>query len=312
VKKVLQIFILVSGAIFILASISGCTNTTDHTRSELNVGLMASIDAFPIVIAYRQGYFEDEGLNVNLIPFSSAGTRDASILAGELDATTADLVAVGLFIEAGLPIRATGLTGGRFTLVANEGFYSINDLKGEAIVISENTAIDFVLDHMVTSAGFELDHIKRSIVPSIPDRMELLRAGQATAAVLPEPWASIAINDGLYGITNTIDLDFIPFIIAFTDSVLENQPEDVRAFYRAYNRAIDFLNNNPLEAYFYMMVEEINFSEAVADFLILPDFTHNTLPEMYVLEAAIDWLITRKLVSPNMNPTDLINRVAFE
>ena len=306
-------------ASLMLVLLSACTNDADEPQGtageelgELTVGLMPSLDAFPIVIAHYRGYFEDEGLTVNLVPFSSAAARDAAVQAGELDVTTADLIAVGLFVEAGLPMRATGLTGGRFTLVTNEGFYSIEDLAGETVVISQNTAIDFILDQMIMRAGFDLDHIERSIVPAIPERMELLREGQVTAAVLPEPWATIAIADGLYGIMNTIEMGFVPFIKAFTDNVLDNQPNEVRAFYRAYNRAIDFLNATPLEDYFHIMVDVIGFPADVVDHLVLPEFTHNTMPADDVLEATIEWLQSRGLVSDDMTVDDLINTIAFD
>ena len=149
----------------------------DVDLGELTIGLMPAIDAFPIVIAHYFGYFADEGLTVRLEPFTSSANRDAALQAGELDAATVDLVAVGLFVEADFPIRATGVTSGHFILVSHAGFYSIEDLADESVVISANTAIDFVLDQMVDNAGFALDHIERVIVPPIPERMELLRDG---------------------------------------------------------------------------------------------------------------------------------------
>lgn len=293
-----------------------CSDDTDNSSTgelgELTIGLMPALDAFPIVLAHYLGYFEDEGLTVHLEPFSSSTNRDAALQAGELDAATVDLIAVGLFVEADLPIRATGETSGRFTLVANEGFYSIEDLAGETVVISYNTAIDFVLDKMVQLAGFELDHIERTIVPAIPERMELLREGQVTAALLPEPWATIAIVDGFYGITNTVEIEFVPFVTAFTDEVLENQPADVQAFYRAYNRAIDYLNATPLEEYFHIMVDVIGFPPDVVDHLILPEFTHNQLPTDDVLDATIEWLQSRELVSEDMTVDDLVSTIAVD
>ena len=307
---------------FLLVTLMACSDAADEYQENnpsdrvelgaLTVGLMPSIDAFPIVIAHERGYFEDEGLTVHLEPFSSAASRDDALEAGRLDAATVDLVAVGLSIEAGNPLRVTGATSGRFTLVANEGFYNIEDLAGESVVISAYTAIDFVLDQMVERAGFELNHINRMIVPSIPERMELLREGQVTAAVLPEPWATIAMADGLYGITNTIEMGFVPFVISFTDDALATQQADIQAFYRAYNRAVDFLNATPLEDYFHIMVDVIGFPADVADHLILPEFTHNQMPADDVLEAAIEWLVSRGLISDEMTVTDLVNTIAFD
>jgi len=287
--------------------------TDEVELGELTVGLMPSIDAFPIVIAHYNGYFADEGLTVNLEAFSGTPYRDAALQAGELDAATVDLVAVGLSREAGVtPLRATGSTSGRFTLVAGAGFDTIEALAGETVVISQNTAIDFVLDQMVDLAGFDADHIETLAIPAIPARLEYLRAGNVAAALLPEPWASVAIAEGFYGITNTIEIGFIPFVTAFRDEALENQQAEIQAFYRAYNRAIDFLNASELDDYFHIMVDVIGFPEDVAQHLILPEFTHNVMPEDHVLEAAISWLLSRELITEGMDAEDLVDHVAFE
>jgi len=325
--KFLMFLMVCSLLATLVACSSGIDNSTEHDSTndyteiepvddvelnELTIGLMPSIDAFPVVMAHYLGYFKDEGLTVHLQPFLGTANRDAALQAGELDAATVDLVAVGLFIEAGLPIRVTGSTNGRFTLVANEGFYSIEDLADEAVVISYNTAIDFVLDQMVQLAGFEPDYIERSIVNPIPERMELLRAGQVSAALLPEPWATIAIADGFYGITNTIEIEFNPFVIAFTDEALETRQAEIKAFYRAYNRAVDFLNATPITEYFHVMVDVIGFSPDVVNHLVVPEFTHNQLPSSDVLDATIEWLLSRELVSEEMTIDDLVSTVAFD
>lgn len=285
----------------------------DVELGELTVGLMPAIDAFPIVIAHYRGYFADEGLTVNLEPFSSATDRDAALQAGLIDVATVDLVAVGLSREAGIvPLRATGLTSGRFTLVANAGFDSIEDLAGATVVISQNTAIDFVLDQMVDVAGFDADHIDTLAIPAIPARLEYLRAGNVAAALLPEPWATLAIAEGFYEITNTIEIGFVPFVTAFTDDALETGQAEIQAFYRAYNRAIDFLNASELDDYFHIMVDVIGFPEEVAEHLILPEFAHNAMPEDHVLEATISWLLSRDLITEGMTTEDLVDPLAFE
>jgi NitT/TauT family transport system substrate-binding protein len=288
-------------------------NSNPVELGELTVGLMPSIDAFPIVIAHDRGYFADEGLTVTLESFSSATDRDAALQAGLLDATLFDLVAVALSREADIkPLSVTGLTTGRFTLVANEGFDTIEDLASETVVISQNTAIDFVLDQMVSLAGFDNDHLNTLAIPAIPARLEYLRAGNVAAALLPEPWATIAMAEGLQEITNTIEIGIIPFVTAFTDEAIETMPQEIRAFYRAYNRGVDFLNASELDDYFHIMVDVIGFPEEVAAHLILPTFAHNQIPEDHVLEATISWLLSRDLITEGMTTEDLIDRVAFE
>ncbi|MCL2559135.1 MAG: ABC transporter substrate-binding protein [Turicibacter sp.] len=309
-------------AIALLFTLAACNNDEDGAYpdgfeielGELTIGLMPSVDAFPIVIAYYHGYFEDEGLTVHLEPFVGSGYRDAALQAGLLDGATVDLVAVGLSRGGAVPLQATGLTSGRFTLVASDGFDSIESLAGETVVISQNTAIDFVLDQMIDLAGVDADDIETLAIPAIPARLEYLRAGNVAAALLPEPWASVALAEGFVEITNTVEIGFIPFVIAFTDDVVENQAADIQAFYRAYDRAIDFLRDAEMADYFPIMVEVIGFPAEVAEHLIMPEFFHSRMPEDHVVEAAIAWLLSRNLISTNdeMSADDLISTVAFD
>lgn len=278
----------------------------------LRIGLMPSVDAFPIVMAQALGFFDEFGLTVDLVPFSGAPYRDAAILAGEIHGATVDLIAVGLSQEAGVvPLQAAGVTSGMFTLMGKEGFTTVSDLAGETVAISQNTAIDLVLSQILSDAGYEKGFVDALPIPSIPSRVAYLRDGssEVAAGIFPEPWASILLAEGFYPITNTLELDFVPFVMAFTDDAVENLSEEIEAFIKGYDLAVAWLNDAQLDEYFQTIVNVIGFPEEAANYLVVPTFLELLPPSTRVLEATITWLEARELIGAgHLTPSDLITQ----
>lgn len=282
----------------LLLVITGCS--PDLSQGEdmpLQIGLMPTMDSVVIATAYELGFFENHGVEVELISFSSASDRDAAFQARTLDGATVDLIAVGLFNEGGFPVQATSVTTAHFTLIGQAHYVDLESLVDGTVMISNNTAVDFIMDQMLTVHGLPHDHIHRTEVGNIPARFEMVRGGQADAALISEPFATMAAADGLSVISDTFQIDFNPLVLAFSLDVIENRADELRAFYRAYNEAVDFLNTNPIETHLDMIVDLIGFPEEVINHIELPTFLKSELPSDELIEIAIHWLIGRGLVS---------------
>ena len=275
----------------------------------LQIGLMPTMDSVAIATAYELGFFTAHGVQVELIPFSSARDRDSAFQAGALDGATVDLIAVGLFNEGGIPIRATSVTTAHFTLIGQSQYEDLESLADGTIMISYNTAIDFVMDQMLYTHGLSHDHIVREEVGNIPARFEMVRTGQAEAALISEPFATMAVADGLSVISDTFQIDFNPFALAFSLDIIENRADDLRAFYLAYDEAVAFLNSNPIEAHLDMIVDLIGFPEVVVDYIALPTFLTSAVPSDEIVEIARRWLIGRALISADTNPADFTHEI---
>jgi len=282
---------------------------TEGEKPPLKIGLMPTMDSVAIATAYELGFFDSQGLKVELISFSSARDRDSAFQAGALDGATVDLIAVGLFNESGKPIRATSVTTAHFTLIGQPQYEDIESLAGGSVLISSNTAIDFVLDQMLHAFDLPYDHIVREEVGNIPTRFEMVRAGQAQAALISEPFATMAGADGLSIISDTFQIDFNPFVLAFSLDVIENRTDDLHSFYIAYNEAVEFLNTNLVETHLEVIVDLIGFPEEVVDYIQTPTFLRSTLPSYEIIEVVRQWLIDKELISEDMNIEDFIFEV---
>ena len=293
--------------IIILIMIGACSsNTLYEENTPLRIGLMPTMDSVAIATAYELGLFEEHGIQIELINFSSASDRDAAFQAGALDGATVDLIAVGLFNEGGFKVRATSVTTAHFTLIGQSEYPDLVSLAGRTVMISNNTAIDFVLDQMLIAHGLPYDHVIREEVGNIPARFEMVRTHQAEAALISEPFAAMAAAEGLAVISDTFQIDFNPFVFAFSLDVIENRTDELRAFYFALDEAVDYLNSNPTYDHLDMIIDLIGFPEAAHDYIQLPTFLANELPATEIVDIALEWLISRELISEDTKPESFI------
>ena len=193
---------LVSLAVSFGALLGGCGGKAVPTP--LRIAVLPIVDALPLYVAQQEGYFADQGIEVELVPASSAAERDQLLQAGQIDGMITDLVALALYNH-----DATQVIGLRYAMVptaqspqfrilasAASGYTTPADLAGVPVGVSEGTVIEYVTDRLLAAAGVPYSEIETLAVPRIPDRMSLLSAGELAAATLPEPLGSLAAMQG--------------------------------------------------------------------------------------------------------------------
>ncbi len=233
-------------------TLSACSSG-DQPETRLRVAVLPILDSLPLYVADVEGFFAEEGIEVELITASSAAERDQLLQAGQVDAVITDLVALALVNR-----DETQLVAVRYAMVPTREFaqfrilaapnadvQSSADLAGVAIGVSEGTVIEYVTDRLLAAEGLALDQIETLAVPKIPDRMALLAASELTAATLPEPLGALALQQGAQlVIDDTAHPQFSCSIFAVRAGVLTDRPEAVRSFVRAIDRASAAINDD--------------------------------------------------------------------
>jgi len=262
-------------------------------QEPLQFGIMGAVEAIPFMMAQQLGFLD--GIPIDLIVFTAARERDAALQAGALDGIVADLVAVALYQEAGFDLRITGAANGTFALVGAEPLTDV--------ALSANTATELVLDLL------QLESITKTEIPQIPLRLELLKEGQVSAALLPEPYASIAQDAGFQTVASTQELGFNPFITAFTYQAIQEQQDIIAKLFEAYNKAVAYLNTYPLTPYHDFLSHQLGFPENTWQAYTLPKLEPNTAPNPEHLEMALDWLLKQGLITER--PQNLLSPLPF-
>jgi NitT/TauT family transport system substrate-binding protein len=289
--------------------VSGCGNKqSDKELQAVTVGVMPDIDSVPIIIAQEKGYFAEEGLKVNIQQFKSAMDRDAALQSGNLDGAISDLLAVAFAKSGGFDVKVTAYTDGDYKLIAgkNENVASPKDLAGKDVAVSKNTIIEYVTDQISVSQSMKEDSINKVVIPQIPTSLEMLQNGKLAAATLPEPMGSIAIANGCKFITDSEQLGINPGVMMFTAKCVDNKRAELQAFYRAYNKAVKYLNEHPQDEYMDLIIEKSGFPAIAKTALKLPKYREAGLPQEKDVVDCMKWMNSKGLIKQEFSYKDLV------
>ncbi|MBQ8999721.1 MAG: ABC transporter substrate-binding protein [Clostridium sp.] len=299
------------------ASMVACGSKKEEVETEktkLTVGVMGSIDAVPLVIAKENGYFEEEGVDLDLQIFKAANDRDAALQAGELDGVLCDETAISIYQNSDIDMKITGTTNGSWTLVAGKdsGITSLSDLKGKKVGISKNTMIEYLADDIALSNGLEVSDIEKVAIPAMPARLEALKNNQIDAAILPAPFNDTAVADGGVEITKIYNKDIMISVTAFLQEVIDKDANAIKGFYNAYNKAIDFINSNDISEYEDIIISTVGYSEDMRGNIVLPEFKTNYLPAEENVQNVLDWSKEKGLLTKDITAKDVMSDVGIK
>lgn len=256
---------------------------------KIKVGLLPIVDALPFVVAEKENLFKAEGLDVELIYFGSARDRDSAIVAGQVDVAVHDPVGALMLIGNGVPIKIVGFVCCLNETDSNVGFYyvrapGVRNIK--TVAISKNTIIEYVASKIVKGDVEFVD------VPSIANRYQLLIEGKVDAAVLPDPWGTLAIMKNATLIARHRDL-----VVLVASERLLNTPEGRRAVEKlvtALNKAVDLYNANP-EKYRDILAEKLRLPAEFKQHIIVWK-AHIVKMPREIFDDATNWLVKKGLV----------------
>ena len=308
--------------LFVTLLIAGCgasnsekkAETPSQSKKPIVIGLMPDTDSIPFIIAEKNGYFKEEGVEVTLMPFKSAMDRDAAMQSGNLDGAVSDLLAVAFAKSGGFDVCVTSMTDGNYRLVAGKSVdlaNGVGTLKGKDVAVSKNTIIEYVTDQILAKNNMSDTDIEKVVIPQIPLRLEMLQNGKLAAATLPEPMASIAIFHGCKFVTDSAELGINPGVMMFTKTAVKDKSSEIAAVYRAYNKAVDYLASTDREKYIDFIIEKNGFPSEAKSALKLPSYHKAALPEEKDITECMEWLNSKKLVSDKYSYQDLVVKGLF-
>ena len=274
----------------------------------LSMALLPVMDVLPFHVADQNGYFDQVGVKVELVPVKSAQERDTLMQTGQVEGMLTDLLSPVLFNQDEPQIMVVR-TARRvypslplFRLLAKPGsdVKVPADLAGVKIGISENTVIEYLTDRMLENAGLTPEQIVVEEVSAIPVRFELLINGEIAAATLPDPLASGAMAAGAVpAVDDTVVPDLSQSILAFSTNALEAKPEAVRKFLEAWEMAVEELNENP-DDYRDLLIEKGRVPESIQGTFQMPPFPGASVPTPEQLADVVQWSLDKGLISQDV------------
>ena len=275
--------------------------------TSLRIGVLPILETMPIYVAEQEGYFAEQGIQVELVPFSSAIERDTAMQTGQIDGELNDLISAALLNKDEDRVRVVRTSTETtdewpmWSILAapDSGIDSADDLRGVEIAISTNTVIDYMTHHILVAEGLAPEDIATIEVAKIPIRLEMLLSGQVQAATLPDPLASLAIKQGARRIADDRDYRIRVSVISLSTQALKEKQNTVRKFLLAYEQAVAVLNSNPGQ-YQDLLIEKGRVPEPVRDSFTMPPFSPAAVPTEGDVTQVMGWMIERGLLDKRL------------
>lgn len=281
---------------------------TDKKELSLSFGVMPAVDSLPVYIAEKEGFFEEEGLTLDLQSFKSPKDRDAALSSGNLDGANTDLIAVSTYLQGGMNFQIVSQSIGTFSvLTGNKDITSLKELTDKKVGIAKNQAPYYFLDEALQTEGLTVADIAYEEVPQIPVRVELAANQKIDATVVPEPFRTIGLAKGMTELGNSNELNIDATVFGFTTESLTENKESVEAFYRGYNKGVDYINEHELDDYYDVMKEKIGFTDEIKGRVTLPTYTHAEQIKSEQLAKALEWSKEQGIYSKELEEKVILN-----
>ncbi|MDR2459328.1 MAG: ABC transporter substrate-binding protein [Deltaproteobacteria bacterium] len=225
---------------------------------KLKAGYTGSLCEGPIHIAYENGFFRDEGLDVELVKLAP-GTNFEAITAGQIDASFGLLATLIQPLSNGLPIKiTTGLHTGcdKILVKKDSGITTVADLKGKRIGVPSLTSSPIMFARRALAhSGVKVGDKDSEVEFLVFENSELplaLERGAIDAISANDPVASLAAknNDLLILLDSATDEPFSQQYCCaayVSASLVEENPDAAARYTRAMQRAAAWIQNNPDE-----------------------------------------------------------------
>ena len=240
---------------------------------KVKASMMNAIHDLPLLVARDEGFFRDEGLDVEILTTPGSGQHNSDDRALKDDIFKRTMEALydqgqcdqfrmcewGIMKRAvestqenklrTAKIVALGSAMSSFAIVVDprSGIYEPEQLKNEPIAVSQFNGSHFTMLKMME--GFiKRDEIKIANHGTHHQRLDALKAGKVKAASLQEPWISVAEAQGCRVIIESRS----------TRSEAAGDEMDgptLAKMFRAEARAAEAIQNNP-EKYAHYVLEE--------------------------------------------------------
>ncbi|NLM20514.1 MAG: ABC transporter substrate-binding protein [Peptococcaceae bacterium] len=308
----LSLRVLIIASFLFLFLAGGCGQQTEESQG-LKLGLLPIEENLPFYVAEQEGMFEQAGIRVELISFSSAQEMLAAIQSGQIDGKITDLIVTNLLKKGGTDVRiaaiSLGLTPleGRFAILAapQSSVRKVEDLKNVKIGGTENTIIHYVIDSLLTEHGFSPEEIQIASIPKFPVRLEMLLHNEVEAAVFTDPLASFAELQGAHLIIDDTTDNISQTVIIFRNKTLEEKERAVKVVLKIYEQAGQAINQNP-EKYRDLIVAKAQVPEALRETYKIPTYSKLQLPSEEQLNKVMQWMVDKKLLSEPFAYEDLV------
>jgi NitT/TauT family transport system substrate-binding protein len=269
------------------------------------------------LIAREEGYFAEQGLELEVIRYSSTAEGLAALVSGEVDI-------LGSGIEPGL--FNTIARGESLKIVADKGQSaedcdslstvvrtadlekwnagSLEEVGQAKVAISGNNAGSFYVELALQSVGLSLEDLEVVSVPG-PNRVEALVSGSADMSGLSEPYVTRALDTGqlsLFKPAGELGTSVQVAAWSFGDSLLNENRELGQRFINAYLKGLRQFNEGKTDRNIAAIARGTELEPELVARLCWSKLAADGQINLEYLDLYQDWLLSKGLLDAKIDP----------
>lgn len=285
------------------------------SSDKIRIGVLKTADSFPLYAAQEKGYYEQNGLEVELDEFGSASEQSQAMEAGQIDVMMTDMIVECLIRKGGTGIRTvrtalgSDVTQGKFIIASapDSGITKPADLAEAKIGISENTMMEFLVDSYFDELGISEDGVSKVNVPNLSLRYEMVMAGEdIDAAILPDPLGDYSVSNGANCVIDDTKLKnnySISVITASEELIADTSRLD--RFLASYDEAVKAINDNP-DDFKELILEKTNVPADMQESYQVPVYAYQQVPGEEEVSRVTDWMTGKGLLDEAYSYEDIV------
>lgn len=269
-KRSSKILAAVFAAISLIITGTGCSTTAESGSAEesgekpaLTLGVIKALGTAAPYVAETKGYFDEAGLNVNIVDFSDGSALMEAFAASNIDIALCGVAPVANWFSKGVDVQviASANGGGHVILSRKDtGITSVEQLKGHTLAEPNlGTVTDTLLrSYILKNAGIDPEN-DLTIVPGMKPAdmaISLFDTREVDAILTWEPYVTqalatyddaVIVYDSPLVLKEELGTDsfYAVNVVSASGEVINSRRDDIKQFLAVYEKTVDYINTDP-------------------------------------------------------------------
>lgn len=217
----------------------------------IKIGISAWTGWYPWMIADEKGFFEENGVNAEVVYFPVYSDQFQAYASGNLDLVSISLCDMVPPVSNGVDVVGFLVNDNSFggdCIVATNGVKSVEELKGKTIAVEIGCLSHYLALNALENAGLDEADVNFTNM-TMADASTALISGQIDAAAICEPYVSLAEKEGdvtkVFSTKETPGL--IPDLTAASPEFLASHKEEIVKITKAWYQTLAYMEDNKEE-----------------------------------------------------------------
>lgn len=314
--KTYLIFLMISALILIFFIHVLVSNLAWESVPNIRFGYFSSMSFIPLFVAEGKGFFADEGLNVTLVSF---GNRPGDVIpvaiGGSLNSGNAGTNRLISAISQGAKLKivsssstqAPGKASMFLIVHNNSGINEPKDLEHKRIGVLMGGPIEYMFDIVLERYNISRDNIEiinigldEGVPAFLSNHLDAIFIQTVSYAKIPKNNTKILLTSS----------DIIPYesvgVYFFTDDFINEHPELLAKFIKAYYRASEYANTHQEESIEILSKCTGQKAEVYKD-VLWPYFpSEPTIPSREEINKLVSWMLKKGYLTEQMSYDEII------